>query len=86
MCDCVLTACTLCGCVCIFVLLCVCACLHNLCPYSRVESVCRCVGVYVPPDGDGQRLGRAGAGTDDVGSQPFSLKDVEEGVAGGDGP
>lgn len=42
--------------------------------------------VYVPPDGHRQGLGGAGAGTDDFGSQPFGLKDVEEGVAGRDGP
>ena len=48
--------------------------------------MCVCVCVCVPPDGHSQGLGGAGAGTDDVGSQAFSLKDVEEGVAGGDGP
>lgn len=42
--------------------------------------------MWVPPDGHGQGLGRAGAGADHVGPQPFGLKDVEEGVAGGDGP
>lgn len=42
--------------------------------------------VYVPPDGHRQGLGGAGAGTDDFSSQPFGLKDVEEGVAGRDGP
>lgn len=42
--------------------------------------------VCLPADGHGQGLRGAGAGTDDVGPQPFGLKDVEEGVAGGDGP
>lgn len=40
----------------------------------------------LPADGHGQGLGGAGAGADDVGPQPFGLKDVEEGVAGRDGP
>lgn len=42
--------------------------------------------VCLPPDGHSQGLRGTGAGTDNVGSQPFGLKDVEEGVTGGDGP
>lgn len=41
---------------------------------------------HLPPNGNGQGLWGAGAGTDDLSSQPFGLKDVEESVAGGDGP
>lgn len=41
---------------------------------------------FVPPDGHRQRFGGAGAGTDDLRSQAFGLENVEEGVAGGDGP
>lgn len=48
--------------------------------------MCVWVCVCLPPDGHSQGLWGAGAGTDNIGSQPFGLKDVEEGVTGGDGP
>lgn len=53
---------------------------------DSMSSLRTCFNVCVPPDGHSQGLGGARTGTDDVGSQSFSLKDVEEGVAGGDGP
>lgn len=59
---------------------CVCGCLH-VCVHTGGPS-----GLRLPPDGHRQGLGGAGTGADDVGSQAFGLKDVEEGVAGGDGP
>lgn len=70
-----------CEAVCIFVVMSTFACPVYVKQFS--EPVCVCV---LPPDGHSQCLRGAGAGTDDLASQPFSLKDVEEGVAGGDGP
>lgn len=84
------------------VMSCMCTCLHtvgvctSVCLHTASLYVCSrvCMSVsfvYVnegrlPPDGHCQSLGGAGARTDDVGPQPFGLKDVEEGVAGRDGP
>ncbi len=79
----------MCVCVrdCLHVCASVCAHVCIICVSKAGLRACVCVAVVcVPPDGHCEGLGGAGAGTDDVGSQPFSLKDVEEGVAGGDGP
>ena len=66
-------------------------CALSGCLHAVSVQICVCkVGVEVsrcvPPDGHCEGLRGAGAGTDDLASQPFGLKDVEECIAGGDGP